>query len=76
MTKNTNRRLDDLERKTGGGDESVIVVTWSDNGKPDPSQIVTVKGEKMTYAEYGRRYPNNKIITLDWGDDDEIIRTT
>ena len=57
MAKNEDRRLDDLEKKTGAG-ESLVVVDW---GGP----TVTVKGEVLTRVEYEKRYPNPRVIMWD-----------
>ena len=57
---NVNKRLDDLENRSTGG-QSVIVVDWGDDR-------LVVDGVELTRAEFARRFPDHKTITLD--DDD------
>lgn len=67
----TEKRLSDLERKTGGGGGPIIVVIWTEDGQPDPEQLVNVNGQRMTYAEAIKKYPNQKTITIGWDDDQD-----
>ena len=69
MTKR--HRIEKAERKAGAGqDENVIIVTWSDDGQPDPGQVVNMGGVLMTYAEFQRRNPDAKTKTVEWDDID------
>ena len=67
---NINKRISDLENETGGGGSPVVMVVWSEDGQPDPDQIVNVQGEKMTYAEFIKRYPDSETKTIDWPSDE------
>ena len=57
------RRVTDLETKSGAG-EALIVVDW---GGP----TVNVEGEVLTRAEFEKRYPNPKVVT--WENDIKYI---
>ena len=60
------KRLDDLERKTGG-DEIIYHVNWYSDGK----MLDRDTGERVTEAEWRKRHPNDRVINIDWGDDDD-----
>jgi len=62
---NMKARVDRLEQTTGDNDD-VIVVTWGDG----PDELVTVRGETMTVAEFERRYPDRKVI--EWEDAPDV----
>ena len=64
-----NKRLNDLENKTGAGDEpTAIIVNW-ENGDPRPDQVVMLSnGVRMTWAEYQRRFPEAETKTITWDD--------
>ena len=63
MAKNEDKRITDLETKTGAG-ESLIVCDW---GGP----TVTVRGVEMTRAEFEKQFPNPKVVS--WDDDIKYI---
>ena len=64
MDKNLDIRITNLEGKSAAGTERVLVI-WSDD------QIVTDldTGEQITYAEYRRRNPDNRVIEVNWPED-------
>ena len=56
---NLNKRLSDLEGRTGGG-QSAVVVDWG-------TGFVNVNGERITIDEFKKRYPDAVVIS--WEDD-------
>jgi len=68
MTKRN--RIEKAERKAGAGQDNIVIVTWSDDGQPDPGQVVNVGGVLMTYAEFERRNPDIETKTVSWDDID------
>jgi hypothetical protein len=77
------KRINGLEKDVSPGGENIIVmyVRWNDEELP-PEQIDVMvshpgdfhrKPEKMTMADYRKRYPgweNDTMITLEWDDID------
>jgi len=56
----TNKRLDDLERATGGrggGPSEVIHKIWM-NEEDEVEVVIIADGEKMSPEEFKRRWPN------------------
>ena len=56
------RRLLELESRTGG--DNIFAVFWGDG-------LITVNGETISIDEFDRRYPDHKVVTRGWGDEDE-----
>lgn len=62
----TNRRINNLQRRVSSGDSPRVVVTWED---PENSNLLTVNGEIMSRPEFEARYPGPyKDITWDEND--------
>jgi len=61
----TKQRINKLEQKAAASEAVVIVIDW---GNGDYS----VNGERMTEAEFRRRYPpSDKDITICWSEEEE-----
>jgi hypothetical protein len=60
MANNRNRRVADLENRSGG--QSAIVMDWGDDR-------LMVNGVEITRAEFEKRYPD--AVTVTWDDDYE-----
>lgn len=54
------KKLEDAARSQDYTDDTILVL-WDD----DPNQIVKVRGEDMTLAEFERRNPKHKVIVWD-----------
>jgi hypothetical protein len=61
------KRLDDLDRETGGGDETKIVVNWESPGMVLDEETK----EYVTEAEWKKRHlgAKLKVVTWDWDED-------
>ncbi len=60
----TKKRIEKLEQKTAASEAVLIVMDW---GNGDYS----VNGERMTEAEFKRRYPpSNEVITICWSEEE------
>ena len=86
MTTTRNRRLKKLEQKQGSAEERIMVMftDWEPGEEPPDEEIMvnvsysassTKKPEKMTYAEYKRRFPDweteTERIVVTYGEDGE-----
>ena len=61
------KRLDDLERSTGGDDVHYVLVNW----RTDDKMLDRDTGEYVTEQEWRKRHPNDRLINLSWGDEDD-----
>ena len=67
MAKQRDKRLDDLERDTGPGDQINISVNWG-----EPGQVLDADtGEYVTEQEWKRRHPKDRLIIVTWDDIDD-----
>lgn len=65
MKRNKEARLNAAERRQGKPDQEPFIIFWSDS----PDEVVSVDGEKMTQAEFNKRYPD--AINIEWPENDK-----
>ena len=68
MAKSEDKRLDDLEKKTGGDDEIKINVNWG----PPGMVLDDETGKYITPDAWRRKHPGDRLIIVDaWDNDDQ-----